>query len=239
MNFLELLKQGKLIGAHRGSCKLAPENTLSAIKASVGRCDFIEVDVQLSSDGIAIVIHDDSLERTSNASGKVCDFTFKELSAFDYGSWFDGKYEALLSLNDTLKFIKENSLYLIIEIKDMHRHVDDEKVVDTIFKEIEKYYVQDLVMISSFRAEYLPLCKEKIPSIPTALLVWKNHPKRVVEYLKKLHVDAYNMNDKLVDSNIITKLTDAGIFVNVYGESTIKNSDKLFAMGIAGVFVDI
>ncbi|MCD6433450.1 MAG: glycerophosphodiester phosphodiesterase [Sulfurimonas sp.] len=238
MNFLELFKKKHLVAAHRGACSLAPENTMSAIKASVGHCDFIEVDVQLSSDGVAIIIHDDTLNRTTNSSGKVSDFTFKELSSLDYGSWFDGKKEPILTLSELLKFIEAKGLFLNIEIKDMHKFFSDEKVVSTVFKEIKAWHVENLVLLSSFRSEYLPLCKEKMPNIPTAFLVWDKHPKELIKYLKELKVDAYNMSDKLVDRECVTKLRKAGFFVNVYTINDSIRAKELFDMGVNGVFSD-
>ncbi|MEA2092093.1 MAG: glycerophosphodiester phosphodiesterase family protein, partial [Campylobacterota bacterium] len=133
MSFLELFKHPNLIGAHRGSRSLRPENTLSALKKSIGHCDFIEVDVQLSNDGVPIIIHDKTLERTTNVNEieaykartpyRVSDFTYDELCGLDYGGWFykdQNKFEPLLSLEKVLEFIKENQLFINIEIKDMH-----------------------------------------------------------------------------------------------------------------------
>ena len=130
MNFGELFNRTGLIAAHRGARSIAPENTLRALSASVAECDFIEIDVQLSSDGVVIVMHDDTLERTTNVCEmenyknrepyNVSDFTLKELLSLDYGGWFDGKFEPLLTLTQALRFVKENMMFLNIEIKDMN-----------------------------------------------------------------------------------------------------------------------
>ncbi len=194
--------------------------------------------MQLSSDGVAIIMHDETLERTTNSSGKLSDFTFKELSSLDYGSWFDGKRESILTLSELLKFIEEKKLFLNIEIKDMHKFFSDEKVVSTVFKEIKAWHVENLVLLSSFRAEYLPLCKEKIPNIPTALLVEERHPQKLIEYLKELKVDAYNMSDELVDIKCVAKLRKAGFFVNVYTINDSMRAKELFDIGVNGIFSD-
>jgi len=106
MNFLKLLNKKSLIAAHRGASSKAPENTLLAMQKSVGLCDFIEIDVQLSSDGVAVILHDKTLERTTNvkklsayinrSSYKVSDFTYDELTVLDFGEG-----EKLLSLQCT------------------------------------------------------------------------------------------------------------------------------------------
>lgn len=248
MNFLKLLNNIGLIAAHRGARSIAPENTLLALKRSVGRCDFIEVDVQLSHDKVAVIMHDDTLERTTNVKEvsafmskkpyKVKDFTFSELSTLDYGSWFNEEYEPLLTLSCALKFIKDNQLYMNVEIKDMHDSFSDEMVVSIVIKEILDKDVANQVLLSSFRHEYLPIAKELAPNIATAVLVENKHPKNLIEYLKDLHVDAYNLNDELVDKQTIIKLREAGFFVNVYTVNDKRRANELFKMGVNGVFSD-
>ncbi|MCK5110603.1 MAG: glycerophosphodiester phosphodiesterase [Arcobacteraceae bacterium] len=253
MNFLELFNKHGLIAAHRGARAICPENTMSALKSSIGHCDFIEIDVQLSRDGVAIIMHDETLERTTNVAKidayknripyRVCDFTFKELSSLDYGSWFykDDGYthsEPLLSLHDALHFIKKHQLFLNIEIKDMHKYFDDEYVVSTILKEIDDLQIQNLILLSSFRHEYLSLCKKKMLNIPTAVLVKNRHPSSLIEYLNTLQADAYHLNDELVDKATVAKLQEAGFFVNVYTVNDLIRREQLFNMGVNGVFSD-
>lgn len=249
MNFLKLFNNTGLIAAHRGARSIAPENTLSALKKCAGHCDFMEIDVQLSSDGVAVIMHDDTLERTTNVqeieafkSRKpylLSDFTFEELSTLDYGSWFNKEYEPLLTLHDALKFIKDNNLYMNVEIKDMHGVFDDKQAVSTVLKEIEKLQVQELVIISSFRHEYLPLCKQMMPNIPTAALVEDEEPKDLIEHLKRLHVDSYNLDDVLVDEQTVQMVREAGFFVNVYTVNDSVRAKELFDMGVNGVFTDV
>lgn len=251
MSFLELFRQPSLVGAHRGSRALRPENTLSALEKSIGHCDFIEIDVQLSNDKIPVAMHDDTLKRTTNIKEldayksrtpyKVSDFSYEELSTLDYGSWFyadKSKPEPLLTLKRALEFIKENQLFINIEIKDIHDSFDDNEVVSLILKEILTSNTQNLVLISSFRHHYLLLCKEMQPDIPTAALVEKKHPKNLINYLKSLGVDAYHFNDKLVDKITVEKLKSAGFFVNIYTVNDKKRRQQLFDMGVNGVFSD-
>lgn len=251
MKFLELLKKKTLIAAHRGARSLAPENTLLALKMSLGRCDFIEIDVQLSKDGVLIVMHDDTLERTTNVSEidafisrkpyRVCDFTFDELRTLDYGSWFykdKNHKEPLLTLGQALAFIKENNTLLNIEIKDMQSCFGDEVVVDAVVDEIKKSSVREKVLISSFRHEYLKIIKEKLPDVPTAALVEDKHPLNLIEYLRELKVDAYNLNDELVDKQTIEMLREAGFFVGVYTVNDAKRAKELFDMGVNCIFSD-
>ncbi|HUH43275.1 MAG TPA: glycerophosphodiester phosphodiesterase family protein [Sulfurimonas sp.] len=250
MNFLELLSKPALIAAHRGANSLSPENTLSALKKSIGRADFIEIDTQLSRDGVAIIMHDDTLLRTTNVSKieafdskkpyRVKDFTFDELKGLDYGSWFyknNAKTEPLLTLHDALMFIKENNLFLNLEIKDMSGAFDDEEVVDTVIKEINDTQCSDRILISSFRHEYLKMIKTKL-HIPTAALVEDSHPKELLSYLRELGVDGYCLNDELVDEKSVEMLKEAGFFVGVYTVNSTARSRELFEMGVNFIFSD-
>lgn len=252
MNFLKLLDFPALFAAHRGARSIAPENTLIALKKSAGYCDFVEIDVQLSSDGVLIVMHDDTLERTTNVAEidefkyrepyRVCDFTFNELGKLDYGSWFykDNKHkENLLTLRGALEFIKQNDMYINVEIKDMYNIFSDEKVVSSVIKEIEDTKMQNSVLISSFRHEYLKLFKQKMPKVPTAVLVEDKHPDNLLEYLKELKADAYNLNNELVDKEHVKELREAGFFVGVYTVNDFNRAKELFDMGVNYVFSDV
>jgi glycerophosphoryl diester phosphodiesterase len=103
---------------------------------------------------------------------------------------------------------------------------------------VEDWHVEGLVMFSSFRHEYLPLCKERLANVPTAALVEDVHPANLIEYLKSLHVDGYHMNDELAEKESVQKLRKAGFFVNVYTVNDPLRAKELFEMGVNGVFTD-
>lgn len=102
-----------LIIGHRGAKTLAPENTLAAISAAAKcRSDMVELDVRLSKDGILILMHDDSVDRTSNASGKVEDFTVEQLKALNLSG------EKIPTLAEAAALAKELGLGLVVEMKE-------------------------------------------------------------------------------------------------------------------------
>ncbi|RLA67049.1 MAG: glycerophosphodiester phosphodiesterase [Epsilonproteobacteria bacterium] len=248
MNFLTLLKKPNLIAAHRGNSSKKPENTFSALTSSIGKCDFIEIDIQLTHDLIPVVIHDDTLSRTSNISqmGKfedrapfrVSDFTEKELQSLDFGSWFDHKYEPLLTLEKALLFIKKHNQFLNIDIKDMSNTFKDDTVVKSVIEMIDKTQTGHLVLLSSFHHPYLLLCKKSSPQIPTAALKMYKHPSDLINYLHTLQVDAYHPQDKITNQKIVSSLREAGFFVNVFTVNKIKQQKKLFDWGVNGIFTD-
>ncbi len=249
MNFLRIFKKPNLIAAHRGDRSKQPENTLSALISSVGKCDFIEIDVQLSRDLIPVIIHDDTLGRTSDISNierfaeripwKVADFTFQELQSLDFGSWFNNKKEPILTLETALYFAKEYQVFLNVEIKEMSETFSDARVVQIIIDLIQRLKAQELVLLSSFYHPYLPLCKAHAPKIPTAVLQEGHHPDNLIQYLHTLKADAYHPEEKITDQKTVAYLKKTGFFVNVFTVNDTLRQKELFSWGVNGVFTDL
>ena len=265
MHFLALFEKPGLVAAHRGDRSRCPENTLSALRSSLGRCDFAEIDVQLSQDWVPVIIHDKTLVRTSNvlqlpqfagrAPWSVSDFTLAELQSLDYGSWFynnnpfgilknhklslpETTHEPLLTLEKALQFARAHKLFLDLEIKAMPKYVSDTVVVETIVGLIQKQKMEVLVMLSSNYHPYLRLCKTLAPEIATAALQERRNPDNLITYLKTIEVDAYHPCETIVDEAPLEALKSAGIFVNVYTVNDLQHRDSLFTKGVNGVFTD-
>lgn len=245
MNFLKLLEKPDLVAAHRGDRSRQPENTLSALRSSIGKCDFIEIDVQLSRDRMPVIMHDETLGRTSNAKElfrdrkpwHVNDFTLEELQSLDYGSWFNGRSEPLLTLQQALAFAVEENQYLNIEIKDMSAFADDAEVVQTVITAIEKYGAEPQVLLSSFYHPYLQLSKSLSPVIPTAAL-FENKKTDLLNYLRLLDVDACHLDDAITDQKTVTALREAGFAVGVYTVNAPRRKKELYSWGVNAVFTD-
>ncbi len=248
MNFLELFKKSNLIAAHRGNSLQKAENTLSALVSSIGKCDFIEIDVQLTKDLLPVIIHDDTLGRTSDISNieqfedrspwRVSDFTEEELQSLDFGSWFSHEYEPVLTLKKALSFAKKQHLFLNVEIKDMSNILADETVVQIIIDMIKKTQTEHLVLLSSFYHPYLPMCKKFSTKIPTAALQAYKHPSNLIDYLHTLKVDAYHPQDEITNKKTVENLREAGFFVNVFTVNNSIRQSELFDWGVNGIFTD-
>lgn len=101
------------LSAHRGDVSVAPENTIPAFESAVKKgVPQIEFDVNLSKDGHLVIMHDATIDRTTNGTGKVTDYTLEELRALDAGSWFDPKFKGtrIPTLRETLEVIPKNVL---------------------------------------------------------------------------------------------------------------------------------
>lgn len=268
MTFFDNFKALQLIGAHRGYRSERPENTLSAFRASIGHCHFIELDIQMSKDYVPVVIHDPNLERTSNANSKrhqfdlkslnVCDWTLLQLKTLDVGAWFldtdpfatiynkkVAPEKLIRELPQTIMTLEEVLLHpalrkipINVEIKDHRGKKQSKKVTEIVVDVVKKTHSENRVLISSFNHDYLVIAKTFAPSISTAALVEGSHPEDIVEYLRSLEVAAYHPSDSITDPGLIRHLRAAGIGVNVYTVNSKERQRDLFRMGATAVFTD-
>ena len=147
----------KLIG-HRGVKNLKPENTLESItKAFDLGLECVEIDVKVSKDNIPLLLHDDTLDRTTNGSGLVCDFTFDQINQLDAGYFFyNSKTDIKVpNLSSVLDLIKRKQKYLNIELKP---NKNFEKVEANQGKE-EKQLVEELKVLAQEK-QYLHILRE-------------------------------------------------------------------------------
>lgn len=171
--------------AHRGWSSRAPENTMAAIRLALEAPDveWIEIDVQLSKDGVPMVIHDYHLRRTTNGRGEVKDRTAAELVALDAGHWFSQKYqgESIPTLDDVLREAK-GRCKLNIELKtDGIRYPAIEKKV---LERIYAFNAADDVLITSFHEGTLYRVRKLAKRVRTGLILdkWRNTlPKELAE----------------------------------------------------------
>ena len=268
MGFWENFKKDKkLIIAHRGASSIRPENTMSAFKEAIKRSDIIELDVTLTKDGVAVVIHDNTLVRTSNVKDfpkfkkpyRVIDYTYKQLKKLDFGSWFirddpfntikDGivkieeleklKTQRIPTLNKVLKFLRRHRFPVNIEIKDLSRTPHDKIVAKKVVDIIEENLMINYVLVSSFNHNYLREIKKYNPHIDIAALQEKKPPKNYIKYLKRLKVRSYHIPFEIANIDLIQNLNNEGIFTNVFTVNDSHTKQNLFKKGVKAIFTDI
>ena len=263
MEMKKLFKEKKhLTAAHRGDRSVMPENTMDAFISAVNKCDFIELDVCLTKDEVPVIIHDDTLERTSDVKRhknfkkpyNVADYTYDEIMELDFSSWFykenpfntlkytqitnNFKPQRISKLSEVLEFSKKYKMPLNIEIKDMKNTPFDKMAVKIIANLIQEYQIAESLLISSFNHFYLKEIKKYIPNILTAALVEKKHPSNLVSYLKELDVFAYHPCVDIINKDIVKELNKHNFYVNVYTVNSKKIRNKLFSEGVKSVFTD-
>lgn len=252
--------------AHRGARSLAPENTLAAaIKGFESGADGWELDVAMSIEGELVLLHDDTLERTSNVKQvfpdrrpwSVYEFSLQELSQLDFGSWFvesdpfdqaaqgnisTQELEAfrglpITTLAEALQFTKDNQWWVNIEIKDASGTAAEALIVSKVVKLVEKLEMEDQVLISSFKHEYLGEVKNLNPTIATGILVNKS-VKDPVSLMQQYEAQAFHPGSKVTDASQVQALRTAGYDVNVWTVNEAEDMFELIAMGVTGIFTD-
>ncbi len=149
---------------HRGACGYAPENTLASMRKAIelGVYGF-EFDIQLSKDGIPVVIHDETLERTTNGNGLVSDFTLKELQEFDAGNG-----EKIPSLQDVINMVdKRTRLFVELKAEASTKPVAD--IINNAAKNLGWGYEQ--FFICSFNHQQIAQSRKFIPEVRTCALL--------------------------------------------------------------------
>ncbi|MFD0269992.1 glycerophosphodiester phosphodiesterase [Streptomyces sp. NPDC127106] len=175
---------GPVVYAHRGASAYAPENTLAAVDAALRLgFDWVENDVQRTRDGELVVIHDDTLARTTNAEEvfpdrapwRVRDFTAAEIARLDAGSWFDPAYAGarVPTLREYLDRVERNRQRLLLEIKKPELYPGVEAQTLKVLEEagwLDRGHVQRRLVVQSFSAETVRIVHDLRPDLVTAFL---------------------------------------------------------------------
>ena len=181
---MKLTAEGKMmVAGHRGDMYNRCENTLPSFQAAVeSGCDMIETDVQLSKDGVLVLMHDHSVERTTNGSGMVKDLTFSQLRDLCVG----GKEETQVpTLEELLQLMENTGLTLNLEIKEyfsVENRQRCEECIEKCVELVEKYGFGDKMVFNSFDAYVLEYIAEKYPK-------YKLHGFYPYSYMKNVRRD--------------------------------------------------
>ena len=226
--------------AHRGAGKLAPENTLAAFRlgASHGYRAF-ECDVKLSRDGVPFLLHDATLDRTTQAAGTAGERRWAELSMLDAGGWHSPAYagEPMPTLDAVACFVRSNGYTLNIEIKPTPgQEMDTGRAVG---QACLRLWQDDPVppLFSSFRPEALLGARETAPALPRALLVDTLWPGWL-EMALSLGCVAVVTNHKLMDGALRTTLRSAGLRALCYTVNEDADAERLRALAVDGIITD-
>ena len=205
--------------AHRGASSYAPENTFAAFDLAVDMgIEEIELDVQFTSDSHIIVIHDETLDRTTNSTGSVCDRTLEEVQSLDAGSWFDEKFsgEKVHTLDEVFDRYK-NQLRFHIEIQSK----EAEGLASRTCELVKAYGLAGQATITSFWKQWLIESRSHAPEIPTGWLVplgyetpWDDS---VIEEALQEGFTQICPRASLVSPTLVRTLHDSGFNVRCWG----------------------
>lgn len=225
--------------AHRGASGNGhcPENTLSAFdKAIKLGVDCVECDVHCSKDGHVVVIHDSTLNRTTDKKGAVAELTLEEIKQADAGSWFSKSFagERVPTLEELLSLTKDK-VVTVIEIK-------PKGITESVLKVVERSNAIDRVLIQSFHFEVVKELYELNPKVPRALLVGGGLPiSRLSSIMELVHQAAevgagtLNLLHTVITANLVKEANKRGISVWAWTVDDESRMVELLDIGVSGI----
>lgn len=238
--------------AHRGACREAPENTLSAFQLAMEQgADMLELDVRLSRDGQIVVFHDRALKRTSNGEGRVESLTYEELRALDAGSWFDAYHfggECIPHLREVLE-LTAGKIMLNIEIKKDAVQRTDDLIERQVLTLLQEYEMVPHTMISSFATLPLLRLKQVEPRLSTALLYGNTvhtnlRPKipvygyQAYQLVLRTRADSLNVRRNLVTRGFLKRSRETGVRIHPFTVDEAKDMKKLIRRKVNGIITN-
>src|SRR5512146_1058442 len=234
-------RRGTICFAHRGARGHAPENTLLAFDVAFDLgADAIECDVQRSRDGQLIIIHDGTVNRTTNGTGTVAMLSFDDLRALDAGyTWHIP--QRIPTLAETLDLVRRREGALTLEIKgeSVEDSVGTAEAVEPVLRALEEP-LRSRLLVSSFELPAVALLKERLPWLRVAALYsgreWQR--KDMLAPALAMGAEAIHPAVGLTTAELVTRAHGAGLRVNVWTANRSTTIRKLIAWGVDGLFSD-
>lgn len=221
--------------AHRGFSSKYPENTMLAFEKAIEvGAHGIEFDVQVTKDGKLVIIHDETIDRTSNGKGKVKDFTYEELLKFDFSVNYNEQEEPqrIPLLSEYFELVKDIDIISNIELK--NSVYEYEGIEEKVYDLVGQYKLKNKVIISSFNHESIMRMKAIDESIECGFLIdsWMLNPGKYTKYngIECFHPSAYSLTKEKVQ-----EIQSHGVKVNVWLGKEPFDYRKLVHMGVDGL----
>ena len=204
------------IVSHRGAAALAPENTLAAMRIAIDQgVEFVETDVHLTADGVPVLMHDPTLDRTTDGTGPVAARTFAEVRALDAGSWFSRDYagEPVPTLEELVGLLADSTARALVELKGEWSAEQIEQVVAML----RDSHMVNRIALQSFEPETLEMLGEVAPEFARIMLTreWNDE---VAERAIDMGVSAVGARPKLLERRpeLLVEVQTYGIGALVY-----------------------
>jgi glycerophosphoryl diester phosphodiesterase len=228
--------------AHRGYSACYPENTLAAFNGAIDAgAHMIELDVCLSKDRHLVVIHDETVDRTTNGTGAVKALTMDQLDRLDAGSWFDPRFntERLPTLAQVLDAAKGH-LLVNIEIKTEAFEADGpaDAVERQVLNLVREKNMLDEVLVSSFEWQMLENLRKLEPGIALGLLAEAPTDERLIHWYQRINGFSWHPDFRVLTRQQVDSLHDLGARVFPYAVDGRIDSLGMLAMGVDGLIVD-
>ncbi len=218
------------VWAHRGASAIAPENTLAAFRAAeAAGAPGLELDVQLSRDGVPVVLHDRILDRTSDGCGLVDKLPLTELKTLDAGSWFDPAFagEKIPTLEEVLAW-GGRRLRFNIEIKDS---AAGQAVLD-----LSRRYAEAAIVVSSFDHELLRGIRIRAPKLPLAFLWEMGDWQAAVTAAAACSAESFNPRYSALSAEMVAACHQRGLAVYPWTVDDVEDLETCRRFLVDGLF---
>ena len=229
-----------MITGHRGAAALAPENTLISIhKAAEAGVKWVEIDTQLSADGIPVVFHDETVNRCTDGKGKIADLTLAQLKTLDAGSWFGEQFTGVQipTLSEALDTCIELDLTLNLELK-IHHDRQIEPLVNAVIALIkEKGFPLDKLLFSSFQKQAIAQCQQQMPEVRRGFIceVWNDYSLTSIEATQPYSV---HIDHRILTPTIAKNIKDAGYVLKIWTLNNAAEAQRFIDMGVDSIITD-
>jgi glycerophosphoryl diester phosphodiesterase len=228
--------------AHRGATGYAPENTIAGFDKAVDmKADYIEIDVQRSKDGELVIIHDTTVDRTTDGTGKVGELTFKELRSLDAGSWKDEQFtgEKIPTFDEILDRYR-GKVGILIELKAPELYPGIEESVAKELKERNLDKPQnEKIIIQSFNFDSVKKMDKLLPKVPVGVLT-SNRAHTKLDALKEFstYADYFNPSYGIVTEELVNNVHSLGMKIGSWTVRSQEAADFLLEMGVDAIITD-
>lgn len=232
--------QNAVIFAHRGACAHAPENTLASFELAVEhQANAVELDAKLSKDGQVMVIHDQTVDRTTDGHGTVNQMTCADLKALDAGSKFNSRYtgEKVPTLDEVFEHVGQK-LLVNVELTNYSSRNDD--LVEKVVQVVKRQNMQKRVLFSSFLPKNLKIARQLLPETPVAILCLPGLGGVVTRsfLLRSTSPDIIHPYLSDVNQGFVNREHKFGRRVHVWTVNSDEDLARMLSLGVDGIFTD-
>jgi glycerophosphoryl diester phosphodiesterase len=214
-----------IVTSHRGAGFLEPENTLRAIRRAIELgADQVELDVQLTRDGHLILMHDPTVDRTTDGKGNVADFTLAEIRQFDAGQG-----ERVPTLEEVLT-LTDGKITPQIELK-------GPGTAPFVVKTLHALHCADRAILTSFLHHQLLEARQLVPDLHLGAL-WGRLPDDVVAQAEHLGVHALHLWHQFITPQIVSDAHERGLLVRAWNANTEEDMRRLIDLGVDAIGSD-
>ena len=217
---------------HRGCSGTYPENTMLAFRKAVeAGVDGMEFDLHVTKDNHLVIIHDETIDRTSNGSGTIRDMTLAQLRQYDFSAEFAGQYGVceIPTLEEYFELVKDLPLVTNIELKTSVWEYPgiEQATIDMV----RAYHLEDRMIFSSFNHTTVERCKQLAPEIKCGFLTggW---PAGYGAYTAAHGIECCHPSLQMLNEETVAEMHNAGCVINTWTVNTEEDARRLAALGV-------